>query len=301
VIGLCTDSNSQLPPELIDRFGIAVVPITVNVDDVEYLEGVDLDADGFYGRFENGHAPVVSTSQPSPGQFALAYEELIASGCTSILSIHLSAAVSGTLNSARLAARSVPVPVRLIDTGTASFGVGCCVWAAADAISNGASFDQATAIAANLAPQIGNVFIVSAFDMMQSGGRIANNAGELLEGSGIPILSLVNGEVQVVQRVGTIVEAVNAMAEYALRWGDGLRIAVGMADRAGSALGEALAEAVRPAANVREVIHYRIGPSVGAHTGPGTAGCFMFPAEFVPTEAVVVSSAERRRTTREPS
>ena len=299
MIGVCTDSNAQLPGELIERFGIEVVPITVNVDGVEYLEGVDLDADEFYARFSNGHVPVVSTSQPSPGQFAVAYDDLINRGCTSIISIHVSAAVSGTLNSARLAARSVPVPVRLIDSATASFGVGCCAWAAAEAVANGATFDQVTAIASNLAPQIGNVFIVGTLDLLYSGGR-AGTDSRALQGAGVPVLSLVDGEIRVIERVDTMVDAVNAMASYALRWGDGLKIAVGIADRAGSALSDALGNAVEAAANVREVVHYRIGPSVGAHTGPGTAGCFMFPADFQPTPPPA-NSVERRRTTREPN
>ena len=103
-IGLVTDSNAQLPPELADRFAIEVVPLTVTVDGVEYLEGVDLDADDFYSRFEHGASPVVATSQPSPGRFADAYQRLADGGATEILSVHIGSAVSGTVNSARLAA-----------------------------------------------------------------------------------------------------------------------------------------------------------------------------------------------------
>jgi len=62
-IGLVTDSNAQLPPELVERYGVEVVPLTVTIDGVDHLEGVDLDADGFYDRFAT-HTPVVSTSQP---------------------------------------------------------------------------------------------------------------------------------------------------------------------------------------------------------------------------------------------
>ena len=171
MIGLCTDSNSQLPQALVRRFGVEVVPITVTVDDVDYLEGVDLDADGFYAKFDLGRTPIVTTSQPSPGQFAVAYEGLVARGATEILSIHVGASVSGTLNSARLAARSVAVPVRLVDSATASFGISCCVWAAAEAIESGASLDEAAAVAETLAPRIGNVFIVGGLDLMQKGGR----------------------------------------------------------------------------------------------------------------------------------
>ena len=112
MIGIVVDSNSQMPPSLADRFGIRVVPLTVTVDGVDHLEGVDLTSDQFYDAWSDGRAPTVSTSQPSPGQFIAAYEAAICHGATEILSIHLAESMSGTLNSARLAAASVSVRVR---------------------------------------------------------------------------------------------------------------------------------------------------------------------------------------------
>jgi len=278
MIGLCTDSNSQIPPSLVERYGVEVVPLTVTVDEQDYLEGVDIDADAFYAMFDDGNKPSVSTSQPSPGQFALAYDELIARGCTEILSIHISAAVSGTLNAARLAAHVATVPIRLVDTGTASFGVSCCVWAAGEAIASGAGLDEAAACAETLSPSIGNVFIVGALDLIEAGGRAA--AGLVAEGSGegIPVLTLRDGQIHAIARVATVDEAVKAMGRHAVEWGDKLRVAVGIADKAAQPMATALEELVCDHGNVVEVIQYRIGPSVGAHTGPGTAGCFMFPA-----------------------
>lgn len=274
MIGICTDSNSQLPQSLIDRYGIEVVPLTVTVDDVEYLEGVDLDADGFYAHYADGHTPVVTTSQPSPGQFAVAYDELAARGCTEILSIHVTAAVSGTINAARLGAHSVPTNVKLVDSGTASFGISCCVWAAAEAIARGATLDQAAVVAEQLAPSIGNVFVVGALDHLRSGGRADVAAAD----SGLPILSLRGGAVEVIERVATPLDAVNAMAAYAIGWGERLRIAVGHSDRETEVIADAIEAAIGEAASVIDVVRYRVGPSIGAHTGPGTAGCFMFPA-----------------------
>lgn len=286
-IGICTDSSAQLPRELIERYDVAVVPITVTVDDHDYLEGVDLDADAFYGMFTADHQPTISTSQPSPGQFAMAYDELLDRGCTEILSIHVGATMSGTINSARLAAHGLDVPVRLVDSGTASFGVGCCVWAAAEAVMAGATLDEAASIADRLAPMIGNVFIVGALDLMRRGGRGGAEAVATADGDGVPVLTLRNGTVEVVERVATLVDAVNSMAAYTLHWvGDGdhrlagsvsLNVAIGTADAAAAPLTAALEAAVEAAGNVHEVVHYRVGPSVGAHTGPGTAGCFMFP------------------------
>jgi DegV family protein with EDD domain len=270
-IGLCTDSEAQLPPELVERYGVEVVPITITIDDEEYLEGVDLDADAFYARFDDGARPTIGTSQPSPGQFALAYEELLDRGCTEILSIHLASALSGTLNSARLAAHRLGVPVRLVDAATGGFGVGCCVWAAGDALAGGASIDEAAAVAESIAPRLGNVFIVGSLDVLRAAGRI-----DVAEPAcPIPVLEFRDGAVVVVARVDTVLDAVNTMASAVVGFGRGLRVGIGHADRATEAIADALESAVGETAVVDEVIRYRVGPSIGAHAGPGTVGCFV--------------------------
>ena len=120
------------------------------------------------------------------------------------------------------------------------------------------------------------------------------------------MLTLRNGEVEVVERVATLVDAVNSMAAYTLSWtvesGSGdtlagavraagsessavtLNVAIGTADCAAAPLSQALQDAIEAASNIHEVVAYRVGPSVGAHTGPGTAGCFMFPAPTTPAQ-----------------
>lgn len=271
MIGICTDSNSQLPDTLAQRYAVEVVPVTVIVDGHEYLEGVDLDADRFYDLLAAEPPPRVSTSQPSPGQFAAAYETLLHRGCDQILSVHLMAATSGTLNSARLAARSVPAMVRLVDSGTAGFGISCCVWAAAEAVARGASIDAAVQVAESLSAKIGAVFVVGQLDFVRTGA-----APEKL--GGVPVMRLHDGELEVVDHVTTVTDAVDVMARTATAWGSRLNVAVGLADRSGERFTEALAAAIGEFPNVVEIVRYRIGPSVGAYAGSGTVGCFMFPA-----------------------
>ncbi len=142
MIGLCVDSNSQMPVVLAARFGVVVVPLTVTLDGVDHLEGVDITDAEFYGAWDDGRTPTISTSQPAPESFSAAYRELVDRGASEILSIHVASAMSGTLNSARLAARSATVPVTLVDSQTASFGISCCVWAAAEAIARRSVNDE---------------------------------------------------------------------------------------------------------------------------------------------------------------
>src|SRR5262245_12670337 len=154
--GLCTDSSSQLPRQLVERYAVEVVPVTVTIDGIDYLEGLELDADAFYARFLDGASPEVATVDPGPDRFTEAYERLAASGATDILSVHVGSAVSGTLRAAALAAESSPVPVRLVDTGAASFAVSCCLWEAAETLADGAELEEAAVVAESLLPTIGN-------------------------------------------------------------------------------------------------------------------------------------------------
>lgn len=275
MIGIVTDSNAQLPPELVERYAVEVVPLTVTVDGVDYAEGVDLDADDFYARFV-GASPTVSTSQPSPGQFAEAYARVAERGANGILSIHLGSAMSGTLNSARIATSGSPVPVRLVDTGTASFGVACCVWEAAEALAAGATVAEAAAVAEQLGGRVGNVFVVQALDLARAGGRLAVEVEP--DASAIPVLSLVDGEIKAVGRASDVDEAATVMADYVTLAGESLKVAVGIADKGAAPFWTALEARLASADQVKAMVRYRIGPSVGAHTGPGTAGAFFYPA-----------------------
>jgi fatty acid-binding protein DegV len=267
MIGICTDSNSQLPDTLIQRYAIEVVPVTVTIGDHDYLEGVDLDIDHFYELLATDAPPGVSTSQPSPGQFAAAYDALLHRGCDEILSIHVTATTSGTLNAARLAARLSPITVRLVDSGTAGFGVGCCVWAAAEAIAMGATIDEAVHVAESLSSSIGAVFLVGELNVVRNEDELA----------GVPVMTVQEGRIEVVSRVSTVSEAVEAMATKALKYGPRLNAAVGVGSRVGERMGLALADRLGKAVNVIELVRYRIGPSVGVYAGPATVGCFVFP------------------------
>ncbi len=280
MIGIAVDSNSQMPTDLAARHGIAVVPLTVTVDGIDHLEGVDLDSDTFYDSWTDTHEPKIETSQPSPGAFVAAYTELIERGATEILSIHVADSMSGTLNSARLAANLVDVPVRLVDTGTASFGISCCAWSAAEAVAAGADLDRAAALAETRAAGLHTTFVVGVPRLIDRSGRAAGLEVEGAAADGIPVIAMTGPDLSVLATVHDLDAAVSAMVSDALEWtpsgDDGLRIAVGTSDESSAPMSRALTEALTGAEGVAEVLQYRIGPSVGAHTGPGTSGLFVF-------------------------
>lgn len=277
-VAVVVDSASQMPDDLARGLGATVVPVLVSVDGVEYREGVDLSADDFYAHWSDGRSPVVATSQPSPGDFVAAYSAVESSGVEEILSIHLTESMSGTLNSARIAAAEVDVPVRVVDSGTASFGISCCAWAAADALAGGATLDDAVEVAVRVGASLRTSFVVGVPDLLRRSGRAAGV--EVGDGDGVPVLAMSGTDLVVIDTVTDVDAAVEAMAADALAWPsvrpDGRRIAVGRSDESSRAVADRLVERLRDADGVLDVVEYRIGPSIGAHTGPGTAGLFCF-------------------------
>ena len=283
MIGLCTDSSALMPPDLIERWGVEVVPLTVTVDGVDHLEGVDLDCDEFYARYRDGRRPDVQTGAPSPGQFAAAYEDLVARGCTEILSVHLTAAIPGTINAARMASRALDIPIRVVDSATAGFGTTCCLWAAAEAIRNGASLDDAVKVAEELRPHVGSTFVVGDPSVLRAPGCTTG----LQLPPGTAVLMFQGNEVELVEHHPTAFDAVNAMAQRA---GARSRVGIGHSDADSRPLADAIEAAIGEAASVIELVRYRIGPSVGSHTGPGTASCITFPADSPPSPSSPATS-----------
>lgn len=274
-VGIVTDSSSQITDVIVAEFDVEVVPLTVTIDGVDHLEGVELDADGFYRHFGTGRSPEISTSQPSPGRFVSAYETLASRGVDEIVSLHIGEAMSGTVDAARLAAGEVGVPVRVIDTGSASFGVSICVWAAGVAIRRGATLDDVERRVAGLTPRIATAFMVGVPHLTERGGRAANV--DLADDDGIAVLAMAGGALDVLDRVSTVEDTIDVMSTYATSHGSGVTVAIGTSDEPSRSLADRLEASLDGLDGVDRIVHYRIGPSVGAHTGPGTFGLFVFP------------------------
>ena len=275
MIKLVTDSASQIPPELALRLDVAVVPVVVTVDGVDHREGVDLHAEEFWCRFKDGVGPEVTTSQPSPGEIAAVYHQAVRDGASEIVSVHVGAEHSGTVNAARLAADSVDVPVHLVDSGTASFGVSCCVWEAGAALAAGASADAAAERARATATTVGTTFIIQALDFARKGGRLASHLAD--DHDGVMVLGGVAGAIDVLATGHSVDDLCDQMVEPFLADGRPIRAGVSLADPATIVFTEGIEARLRDSAVEVDLVRYRVGPSIAAHTGPGTAGGFWYP------------------------
>lgn len=253
---IVTDSASALSPVMRLPGGIVVVPLRVSIDDVEHAEN-DLDAAHFYERLAGGAR--VHTSQPSPGDFIEAYTQAAKGGAERVLSIHISGVVSGTVNSARLAAQAVGVPVEIVDTGTASMAAGLAVLAVAAAILEAPTVDAHTVARAEVGAQR-NVFISLDPKRLQAGGRMGAFRAP------IPVLSMTSDGIRPVAAAATAEAAVDFMADWLGPDADGLTAWVG--DGGASRLGDELAISLQRRSRSLPVRRYTVPPSVGANTGP---------------------------------
>ncbi len=220
--------------------------------------------DDFYARLRTG--VVAATSQPSPANFAKAYQRAASQGAESIISIHLDSRTSGTIASAASAARDAQLPVIVVDTHTASFGVAVCVRAAAEITARNGSAEDAAQAASRLGPKVENIFVARA----GPGGRVP-------KGTGWALLRFADGATSTIATCGSVSAAVEEMARHVLRRGTRISAAVGHAGREMESAADALAHRILGRKGVSAVERYRVGASVGAHTGSESLGVFWWP------------------------
>lgn len=266
MIGLVTDSGAMMPAEFVGRFGVEVVPLTVRVNGTDHREGVDLDVDAFYGAWPEA-ASAVTVTQPSPGAFHAAYRRLAEAGATEVLSIHGSAGHPATVRSARTAAAASAVPVEVVDAGTQSFGIGCCVWEAALALDRGARLLETVELVEGFAERLSTAFILDT-------DRLAPDADVEL-----PVYRMVGrGALEVIGSGSTPDALVTAMADGIGLDGRSIRVGVGYAGSSTLPVSAAIRERLGTRPDVAELVRYRLGPSIGVHSGPGIVCSYWYPA-----------------------
>jgi fatty acid kinase fatty acid binding subunit len=269
-VAVVVDSAAYLPEATIEAYGLLVAPLSLEIDGLEYREGVDITPDGFFERLPS--AKSVTTSQPSVGQFLELYEKAARDGAERVLSIHIGSNISGTVQSARLASQSAQIPVMVVDTGQASFAEGLCVLEGLDALREGRTVGESAEVIGRASKVVGNTFVVKALDLARRGGRLAS--GEETP-AGIPVMALTEKGMKIVGTAETVEQAVDLIAghvETAAQESGGRELRVGVGHGAAPEMAAALHQRVADIDGVGEVIDYVVGPVIGAHTGAGTAG-----------------------------
>lgn len=175
-VGIVCDSTCDLEPEWLAAQDVEMVSLKVLFGDETFLDWRDLRPEEFFTKLKAAPA-LPKTSQPSPADFAAAYKKLADQGCEEIVSIHLTAALSGTFESATMAVADAPVPVRVVDTKLVSQAVGLIVKAAIAARDAGADAAGVEKVAIDVASRCKMFFILDTLEYLVKGGRAGKAQG----------------------------------------------------------------------------------------------------------------------------
>ena len=297
-VAIVTDSTAYLPGSVLDAHSIQVVPLHVIVGGTEFSEGVDITTAEVAAALR-AFKPV-STSRPSPQSFLDAYEKAAAGGADGIVSVHISADMSSTIESAHLAAQQSPVPVTVVDSRSLGMAMGYAVLSAAELAEQGASLEDVAAQARSRAEASTVVFYVDTLEHLRRGGRIGSASAFLGSALAIkPILGLVDGHIRPLEKVRTSSRALARLEELAVaaasaaeKAGSLVDIAVhhldsqsraeDLAGRLRDRVGGVATAAGEEGAGQGEVQVVELGAVVGAHVGPGTIAVAVSPRPASP-------------------
>ena len=270
-IRIVTDSSADLPSALAKRHDITVMPCYVIAGDETFKDGVDISEDAFYHRLESMAQPP-TTSQPSTADFEAVYRNFIDQG-DQVISIHVAAKLSGTMNSANQAKAAIgsQAPVEIIDSNLASIPLGLTVLDAAKAVQDADDFrDVAQKVRASLHLSHG-FFALDTLEYLQKGGRIGKAQaflGSML--SVKPILRILEGEAHPVERTRSRNRAHRRLVELVRELAPIRQMAV--IHSTDPAPAETVKNELRDLCPNENVVEARFGPTLGTYLGPNALG-----------------------------
>lgn len=214
-IAIMTDSTCGLPPHIVEREKLIVVPCQVRIGDEVYKEGVDLTAEELFVRLYSS-AATPATSLPAGEDYAAAFAEVQRRGADQVLGIFVGSDLSGTFNGARLAAQDYPLRVELVDSGTTAIALGLLVLEATRMIREGADLQQAATDLREMATRTELYALLDTLEYVRRGGRIGR-VGELIANvlNIKPVLRVARNSLDVVARARSRKRGLNWLLETA--------------------------------------------------------------------------------------
>ncbi|MEW6181930.1 MAG: DegV family protein [Bacillota bacterium] len=270
-VAIVTDSTADLPAALARDLRITVVPLKVIFGQKVYRDGVDIDSNTFYARLKAGET--ATTSQPSPGEFEAAYRKLLEDG-KSIISMHISRDLSGTVNSAETARSFFPdARITVIDSRLVAAGLGLVAQAAARAALEGRALDDIVSLTRRIMQTTRIFFCVETLEYLRRGGRIGK--AQALLGTILninPILTVHEGIIQPFEKVRGRRVALRRLAEIAIQKAGNHPMICAVLQGANPEAAEILTSLLKDLPPGSTVDQGTVGPVVGAHAGPGVYG-----------------------------
>ena len=271
-VAVMTDSASDISPDQAAAAGITVVPLLVTFGDREFRAGVDLSAEEFWRELKTPGAPFPKTAAAAPGTFRDAYEELFSSGAEEVVYVGVGGKLSATVGSAKVARDMLPHRrIHVVDSNTASMGVGMLAMMAAEAAAAGASGEEIAADIEARRDKARLYVVLETLEYLKRGGRISPARAAIGSVLSVkPIITCDDGVVETADRPRTRGRARERLLEL-LAATKPQRIAVlhGQADDVDAFASELAGKT--GVSRDRMTINL-IGPSVGPHVGPGAYG-----------------------------
>jgi DegV family protein with EDD domain len=270
-VAIVTDSTADIPKDLVERYGIKVVPLYINFDDRSYLDdGVDITGKQFYERLRSVKKQP-TTSQPTPQDFIKVYSELLKEN-SAIISIHISKKMSGTFSSAEMARKELSdSDIEVIDSELVHIPLGILVIKAAELARDGKSKEEILDTINKLKQKITVLFIPSTLKYLIMGGRIGRAKGLIATVLEIrPILTLHMGEVSQFKTTRRFIQAKNELInsmKSIIKDTDKLTVIVSDSDA--KAESDEMAQRIKETFNPKQFMQAEIGPIVGNNLGPG--------------------------------
>lgn len=275
-VAIVTDSTSYIPPDVVKKLGISVVPLNVQWNNAVYDEA-DPSAVEVLEALRKGE--LATTSRPSPERFASLYEKLAQEGAMEIVSIHISSSMSGTSEAASLAAKDASIPVHVLDSRTVGMAMGYGVIAAALAADEGMSGIEVVEVAKRRIASTNIFFSVAKLENLRRSGRISRGASLLATALAIkPILTVEDGHVVAQERVRTQAGAIKRLEEMALEATKNRAVDVAVHHLGAAELANKFATDLRGVlSGVGQVVITEVGAVVGTHVGPGAIAVVISP------------------------
>ncbi|MCI0477946.1 MAG: DegV family protein [Anaerolineales bacterium] len=272
-VKIVTDSLADIPLSLMQGLDITIVPCTVQVGNKTYRDKLDLDTEGFYRLLASTPKPP-TTSNPAVGVFEETYRQL-ARTSRQIISIHVASSLSGTFNSARLAAQSVkqdaPVMIEVLDSQQLSMALGWLVVQAARAAARGDNLMQVVEFVESLRARPRLIAMLDSLQYAQRSGRLGKAAGMVGAMLNVkPLLSIARGEVLPLGAARTQQHALERLVEIAVE--QGLSQEVAVVHCYAEVLARRLKYMLMAQLPNGQITLAETGPVSGTHVGPGVVG-----------------------------
>ena len=278
-VRIVTDSTSDFPKDTAQSLGVTVVAQNVHFGTETFKDNVTITPDDFYSMLARS-TELPKTSQASPGDFKDVYDKLGADA-DGIVSIHVSAKISGTYNSAVQAAdlTSAACPIEVVDSTQASMGLGLVVAAAAEAANRGAGHDEVAAVARDAVGRAQCFCLFETLEYLEKGGRIGK--AQAMIGSVLkikPMIIVRDGEVTPLGKARTFQKALVKMKQTASDFAplEALAVMHSTTPEAAEAVAEDLKDLLPDGAEPHVT---RFGSALGVYTGPGAIGIALLRAE----------------------